>query len=97
MILNEYLRFMQTLAGANVPDGVSKVANLVLDHFDVIQPLGTNQGQRVRKIVQLTQVHWQTLATLRHAQKLHHQSLFLPQGRHSLYRKQIALYPVSQL
>ncbi len=63
MIRNEYLRFMQTLDGDNIPEGMRKMANLILEHLDAIQSLGTHQGQRVRRIVQLAQTHWQTLAT----------------------------------
>ena len=63
MIGNEYLRFMQTLTEANTPEGVRKMANLVLEYLDAIQPLGTHQGQRVKRIVRLAQAHWQTLAT----------------------------------
>jgi len=42
---------------------VRKIANLVHDHFDTLQPLGTHQGQRIKKIVELAQADWQTLAT----------------------------------
>jgi recombinational DNA repair ATPase RecF len=63
MIMNEYLRFMQTLSDDNIPDGVRKMANLVLDHLDAIQPLGTHQGKRVRRVVRLAQAHWQALET----------------------------------
>ena len=61
MIRNEYLRFMQTLTADNVPEGVRKMANLVLEHLDTIQPLGTHQGQRVRRIVRLAHDHWDAL------------------------------------
>lgn len=61
MIRNEYLRFMQTLNAHSVPEDVRKVANLVLSHLDIIQPLGTQQGQRVKKLVKLAQAEWQTL------------------------------------
>lgn len=63
MIRNEYLRFMQTLTAENSSEGVRKMANLILEHFDAIQPLGTHQGQRVKKIVRLAQDYWQALAT----------------------------------
>lgn len=62
MIRNEYMRFMQTLAGDNIPEGMRKMANLILEHLDAILPLGTHQGKRVKRIVQLAQVHWQILA-----------------------------------
>ncbi len=63
MIRNEYLRFMQTLTAENSSEGVRKMANLILEHLDIIQLLGTHQGQRVRRIVGLAQEHWQALAT----------------------------------
>jgi DNA sulfur modification protein DndD len=62
VIRNEYLRFMQTLVSVRVPPGVRKVANLVLDHFEQIQPLGTHKGQRIKELVRLAQQHWSTLA-----------------------------------
>lgn len=61
MIRNEYVRFMQTLSAPSATDDVRKLANLFLDKLDVIQPLGTSQGQRVKKITQLAQVDWKTL------------------------------------
>lgn len=61
MIRNEYVRFMQTLSTSSATDDVRKLANLFLDKLDVIQPLGTNQGQRVKKITQLAQADWKTL------------------------------------
>ncbi|MQU29074.1 AAA family ATPase [Pseudomonas helleri] len=61
MIRNEYVRFMQTLSAPSATDDVRKLANLFLDKLDIIQPLGTSQGQRVKKITQLAQVDWKTL------------------------------------
>ncbi|MCK5359260.1 MAG: AAA family ATPase [Gammaproteobacteria bacterium] len=63
MIRNEYLRFMQTLTDDTVPDGVRKIANLIQDHLETIQPLGTHQGQRIRRVVKLAKSEWKTLAT----------------------------------
>jgi DNA sulfur modification protein DndD len=63
MIRNEYLHFMQALSGANVPEGVRKIANLVLNHFDELEPIGTYQGQRVRHMVKLAQTHWQSISS----------------------------------
>jgi len=62
MIKNEYLRFMQTLKSDHTPEGVCKIANLVLEQFDVIQPLTTHQGQRVKKIVRFARAEWTVLA-----------------------------------
>jgi len=61
MIRNEYARFMQTLSAPSATDDVRKLANLFLDKLNIIQPLGTNQGQRVKKITQLAQAEWKTL------------------------------------
>lgn len=62
MISSEFLRFFQTLNTADVPDGVRKVANLVWDNLDDITPLGTAQGHRVRRIVDLAQSNWDNLS-----------------------------------
>ena len=59
MIQAEYQRFMQTLMEQNATDPVCKIANIVLAHLDEIVPLGTHQGQRIRKIVQLSHANWE--------------------------------------
>ena len=58
MIKEEYLRFIQTLTVDQIPEGVRKIANLVLEHLETLQPLTTHQGQRVKRIVDLAQTHW---------------------------------------
>ena len=63
MIKNEYLRFMQHLNSEETSEGVIKLANLIYENFDLIQPLGTQQGSRVKKIVELTQQNWNDLET----------------------------------
>ncbi len=62
MLSNEFLRFFQTLDVADVPGNVRKMANLVRDNLDSIIPLGTAQGQRIRRIVELAQPAWDTLS-----------------------------------
>ncbi|HGF2622565.1 TPA: AAA family ATPase [Escherichia coli] len=62
MLSNEFLRFFQTLDTADVPGDVRKIANLVWDNMDSIIPLGTAQGQRIRRIVDLAQSSWDTLS-----------------------------------
>jgi DNA sulfur modification protein DndD len=62
MIRTEYLRFLQTLNDAGVAAGVRKIANLVLDHFDTLNPLSTSQGQRIKKMVQLAQTNWASIS-----------------------------------
>ena len=61
MIKEEYLRYLQTLSEFQIPEGVNKIANLVLEHLETIQPLTTHQGQRVNKVVELAQDHWPEL------------------------------------
>lgn len=61
MIENEYLRFLQTLATDEISTDVRKIANLILTHLDLIIPLSTGRGQRVRKIVELAQTNWNTV------------------------------------
>lgn len=58
MIHAEYLRFLQTLNNDSRPDGIRKMANLVLSNIDELIPLTTNQGHRVKKLVELGQAHW---------------------------------------
>ncbi|MBW5957228.1 AAA family ATPase [Klebsiella pneumoniae] len=62
MLSNEFLRFFQTLDTADVPDDVRKMANLVWDNMDSITPLGTAQGHRIRRIVELAQSAWDALS-----------------------------------
>lgn len=61
MILAEYHRFLQTLANAHSQE-LRKVANLVLRYFDDLLPLTTAQAQRVKKIVELAQVNWESIS-----------------------------------
>lgn len=63
MLRSEFFRFCQTLNTADVPGDVRKIANLVLDNLDDITPLGTAQGQRVKRIVELALSNWNTLNT----------------------------------
>jgi recombinational DNA repair ATPase RecF len=58
MIRSEYQRFIQTLQGHNSTDPVRKIANIVSAHLDEIIPLGTHQGHRIKKIVQLSHANW---------------------------------------
>ncbi|HGP4888388.1 TPA: hypothetical protein ACLNJD_003741, partial [Vibrio cholerae O1] len=51
LIKNELIRFMQTLTGDDVAIGIRKIANLVLDHLDTLEPLGTAQSRRAKKVV----------------------------------------------
>jgi DNA sulfur modification protein DndD len=62
MAKNEYLRFLQTLKVEGVSSGVRKIANLVIDHLDEIQLLGTAQGKRAKKIAELASKNWGELS-----------------------------------
>ncbi len=62
MIWAEYQRFLQTLNADDVPEGVRKLSNLILAHMDVLIPLGTHQGQRVKYLVPLAQTNWDALS-----------------------------------
>jgi DNA sulfur modification protein DndD len=62
MAKNEYLRFLQTLKVEEVSSGVRKIANLVIDHLDEIQLLGTAQGKRAKKIAELASKNWDELS-----------------------------------
>lgn len=60
MIRTEYLRFLQTLTADSTSSNVRKVANLVLNHLDMLIPLSTAQGWRIKKLVELAQTNWTT-------------------------------------
>lgn len=64
MIRTEYLRFLQTLTDITISDDVRKIANLVLNHLDTLIPLSSAQGQRVKRIVELAQLQWETLVPI---------------------------------
>ena len=59
---NEYLRFLQTLKTEDISSGVRKIANVVLGNLDDLQPLGTAQSQRVKKIAKLASETWPELS-----------------------------------
>ena len=58
----EYLRFLQTLNNDKIPSSVRKIANIVLHNMDILIPLTTAHGQRIRKIVELAQKNWDTVS-----------------------------------
>lgn len=62
MVRNEYVRFLQSLNNGTVTSDVRKFANLVLENFDEIYPLGTAQGKRVKKVVSLASEKWPELS-----------------------------------
>lgn len=53
---------MQTLIGDDVAIGIRKIANLVLDYLDTLEPLGTAQSRRAKKVVDLTSGNWDKLS-----------------------------------
>jgi len=61
MIRAEYLRFLQSLNSDAVPENLRKIANLVLDNLNVLVPLGTHQGQRVKRMVALAQANMESV------------------------------------
>ena len=63
MILSEYVRFLQTLQKDVVSLDIRKIANLVFENFDLLVPLSTYQGQRIKRVVALAQSSWETLST----------------------------------
>ena len=62
MIRADYQRFLHTLNAEDVPEGVRKVANLVAAHIDVLIPLGTHKGQRIRYLVPIAQTNWEAIS-----------------------------------
>jgi energy-coupling factor transporter ATP-binding protein EcfA2 len=63
MIREEFNRFKETLNGTHTSDSVRKIANIVSSQFDNLIPLTTHQGSRIKKIVQLSRAHWETVPT----------------------------------
>ncbi|WP_027362081.1 AAA family ATPase [Halodesulfovibrio aestuarii] len=63
MIQAEYLRFMQTLNVDAVSVDVRRMANLVNQHLDMLIPLSTHQGQRVKRVSRLAQIGWGDLSS----------------------------------
>lgn len=63
MILAEYLRFLQTINAGDVPANVRKIANLVLQKLEILIPLSTSQGQRIKRMVKLTQENWSSISS----------------------------------
>ncbi|MBW8190946.1 AAA family ATPase [Neiella marina] len=63
MIRAEYLRFMQTLQGPSTTDSVRRIANIVSYHLEELTPLSTHQGQRIRKMVDLSHANWEGAPT----------------------------------
>lgn len=63
MIRTEYLRFLSTLSTDEISADVRKIANLVLQHLDSLIPLSTAQGQRIKKVVKLSQANWASISS----------------------------------
>lgn len=63
MIHSEYQRFLQTLTNETTSVGICKIAKLVLENLDDLAVLSTHQGQRVKRVVALTQANWNTVNT----------------------------------
>ena len=62
MIQTEYIRFLQTLSTNETAADVRKIANLILQHLDLLIPLSTSKGQRIKKIVNLAQKNWSSVS-----------------------------------
>jgi len=70
MIRPEYLRFLQSLYSDKVTADVRKMANLVFQHLDTLIPLSTTHGQRIKKMVNLAQMNWESISLdIQHAQE----------------------------
>lgn len=53
---------MKSLSTDDVTDDVRKIANIVLQHLETLIPLTTAQGQRIKKLVRLSQNSWKSIA-----------------------------------
>ena len=63
MIKHEYIRFIQTLDDESVSDDVRKISNIVLNNLDILIPLTTSHGKRVKEMVRLAQEGWNSAST----------------------------------
>lgn len=63
MIKREFIQFMQTLNVGSISDDVRKIANLVLKNLEILIPIGTVRGRRIKKIVELAQANWKTISS----------------------------------
>jgi DNA sulfur modification protein DndD len=63
LVQAEYHRFLQTLNSHTVSGPVKKIANLVKAHLNELIPLGTNQGQRIKRLVTIAQSNWEVLSS----------------------------------
>jgi AAA15 family ATPase/GTPase len=63
MIKAEYLRFLQTLRTDDISEDVRRIANIVLQYFEELMPLTTYQGNRIKKIVELSQSNWELVSS----------------------------------
>lgn len=62
MVKKEYLNFLQSLNSNEISSDVRKIANLILQNIDILIPLSTSQGQRIKKIVELAQKNWSSIS-----------------------------------
>src|SRR5690554_2621530 len=63
MIKHEYIQFIQTLDDESVSDDVRKISNIVLNNLDILIPLTTSHGKRVKEMVRLAQEGWNSAST----------------------------------
>ncbi len=63
MIQAEYRRFLKTLSDHEDLAGVRKIAKLTLQHLDILIPLTTAHGQRIKKIKELAQTNWELISS----------------------------------
>lgn len=63
MLRNEYLKFMRTLNIDDVRPDVRKLANIVLENFNELVPLGANKSARTIKLVEMAQGQWDTVSS----------------------------------
>lgn len=61
-MLQEYQRFIQSLAIQSVSEGVVRIANLVKIHFAELEPLGTSAGKRSKKFIEIAQREFQSVS-----------------------------------
>jgi energy-coupling factor transporter ATP-binding protein EcfA2 len=63
MVKVEYFRFLQTLSSDDISNDVRKIANIILQNIEVLKPLSTAHGLRIKKTVELAQTNWKLICS----------------------------------
>jgi recombinational DNA repair ATPase RecF len=62
-IKKEYFKWIETLYDSSLIETDKKIVKIITDNLDELEPLGTNNGLRAKKIVELIQLYKDTVVT----------------------------------